>query len=126
MRAARFAVELDFDIEFTTRRAIEGRSRGLEVIAKERVRDELVKVLMSPRAAKGVIMFEELGLLEYILPELREGMAARAVRRVHHDHTMRHRMREAMAFVGEADHPGDRENAKEKELQISQMSADAA
>ncbi len=74
MRAVRFAAELDFEIEFGTRRAIEERSRGLEVIAKERIRDELVKVIMSPRAAKGIIMLEELGLLEFVLPELRGGI----------------------------------------------------
>ncbi len=74
MRAVRFSTELDFEIEFNTRRAIEDRSRGLEMIAKERVRDELVKVIMTPRAAKGIIMLEELGLLGSVLPELREGI----------------------------------------------------
>ena len=47
---------------------------GLEVIAKERVRDELEKIIMSPGAAKGIILLEELGLLQYVLPELREGL----------------------------------------------------
>ncbi len=74
MRAVRFSAELDFEIEFNTRRAIENRSRGLEVITKERIRDELVKVIMAPHAAKGIIMLEELGLLGYVLPELREGI----------------------------------------------------
>jgi putative nucleotidyltransferase with HDIG domain len=74
MRAVRFAVELDFDIAFATRRAIIECARELEAIAKERVRDELVKILMAPRAAKGIVMLEELGLLPFILPELREGI----------------------------------------------------
>ncbi len=74
MRAVRFAVELDFEIELNTRRAIEKKSRELEVIAKERVRDELVKMIMAPRAAKGILLLEELGLLNYVLPELREGL----------------------------------------------------
>ncbi len=74
MRAVRFSVQLDFEIEFNTRRAIEARSRELELIAKERVRDELVKILMTSRAAKGILSLEELGLLEYVLPEFREGL----------------------------------------------------
>jgi poly(A) polymerase/tRNA nucleotidyltransferase (CCA-adding enzyme) len=74
MRAVRFAMQLDFEIELATRRAIEKLSRELEVIAKERVRDELSKMLMTPRAAKGIILLEELGLLQFILPELREGL----------------------------------------------------
>ena len=74
MRAVRFAVELDFEIEPATRRAVEKLAGELEMIAKERVRDELIKILMTPRAAKGIILLEELGLLKYILPELREGL----------------------------------------------------
>jgi tRNA nucleotidyltransferase (CCA-adding enzyme) len=74
MRAVRFAVELDFEIEPATRAAIKKLSRELEIIAKERIREELNKILMTPRAAKGIILLEELGLLAYILPELREGL----------------------------------------------------
>lgn len=74
MRAVRFAVELDFATEPKTRRAIEKLSNELEVIAKERIRDELTKILMTPNAAKGIILLEELGLLKHVLPELREGL----------------------------------------------------
>ena len=74
MRAVRFAVELDFEIELATRRAIEKMAGGLEEIAKERVRDELQKMLMTQNAAKGIILLEELDLLRYVLPELREGL----------------------------------------------------
>lgn len=74
MRAVRFSVELDFEIEMNTRRAIVKLAGGLEAIAKERVRDELTKIVMTPNAAKGVIVLEELDLLRYVLPELREGI----------------------------------------------------
>lgn len=74
MRAVRFSVQLDFEIELATRRAIEKRSRELELIAKERVRDELAKIIMTSRAAKGILSLEELGLLQYVLLELREGL----------------------------------------------------
>jgi poly(A) polymerase/tRNA nucleotidyltransferase (CCA-adding enzyme) len=74
MRAVRFATELGWEIELNTRRAIEKCSHGLEAIAKERIRDELLKMIMSPNAAKGILLLEELGLLQYVLPELREGL----------------------------------------------------
>ncbi|HUC02096.1 MAG TPA: HD domain-containing protein [Candidatus Paceibacterota bacterium] len=74
MRAVRFSAELDFEIEMNTRRAIVKFAGGLEAIAKERVRDELVKIVMTPNAAKGIILLEELDLLRYVLPELREGI----------------------------------------------------
>ena len=63
MRAVRFAVELDFDIEIATRRAVEKLAGGLEMIAKERIRDEFEKMIMSPRAAKGILLLEDLDLL---------------------------------------------------------------
>jgi tRNA nucleotidyltransferase (CCA-adding enzyme) len=56
MRAVRFAVELDFEIELNTRRAIEKLAGGLESIAKERVRDELVKIIMTPNPTRGKIL----------------------------------------------------------------------
>ena len=74
MRAVRFAVELDFEIELNTRRAIEELAGGLEEIAKERIRDEFEKMIMTPQAARGILLLEELDLLRYVLPELREGI----------------------------------------------------
>ena len=74
MRAVRFSTELDFKINLNTRRAVEKLSGLLEAIAKERIRDEFIKILMAPRAAQGVIMLEELNLLKNIIPELREGL----------------------------------------------------
>jgi poly(A) polymerase/tRNA nucleotidyltransferase (CCA-adding enzyme) len=86
MRAVRFSVEFDFEIEMDTRRAIVKLAGGLEAIAKERVRDELVKILMTPNAAKGIILFEELDLLRYVLPELREGIGV--AQNKHHIYTV--------------------------------------
>ena len=74
MRAARFATEFAFEIEPATRRAIVELSGELEMISKERVRDELMKMLMTTRAADGIVLLEELNLLNYVLPELREGI----------------------------------------------------
>jgi tRNA nucleotidyltransferase (CCA-adding enzyme) len=74
MRAVRFAAELDFAIEPETRRAISKLSGELEMIAKERIRDEFAKMMMARDAARGILLLEELGLLKYVLPEAREGL----------------------------------------------------
>jgi len=74
MRAVRFAAELSFDIERETRLAIEKMSGGLEAIAKERIRDEFEKMIMSSGASRGVVLLEELNLLRNVVPELREGL----------------------------------------------------
>jgi len=74
MRAIRFAIELDFEIEQKTAEAIKKHAGLLEIIAKERIRDELIKIIMTSQATKGIELLEELGLLKYVMPELREGI----------------------------------------------------
>ena len=74
MRAARMATELDFEIESATGVAVRGRAGSLEMIAKERIRDEFVKIIATPRAREGVELLHDLGLLAYIMPELEQGI----------------------------------------------------
>lgn len=74
MRAVRFSAQLGFDIEKKTAEAIKNKSSLLQKIAKERIRDELTKLIMAGNASKGVMSLEDLGLLQYVLPELRDGI----------------------------------------------------
>ncbi len=74
IRAVRFSAELSFDIEEKTKAAIEKEAGLIEFIAKERIRDEFVKIIMTEEAKKGLEFLEEFGLLKYIIPELREGI----------------------------------------------------
>jgi tRNA nucleotidyltransferase (CCA-adding enzyme) len=96
LRAVRFAVQLDFEIDRATRSAIEKLSRELEFIAKERIRDEFSKILMTPSAAKGILLLEELGLLQFILPELREGLGVGQNK--HHVYTVFEHNLKALAY----------------------------
>ena len=59
MRAVRFATELGFEIDHATRGAIKDQAGLLEMIAKERIRDEFVKIIMTPRATEGIILLED-------------------------------------------------------------------
>jgi len=70
LRAARFATTLGFTIEEKTAEAIKKNSIWLEAISKERIREEFVKIIMADKAADGVELLQELGLLKYIVPEL--------------------------------------------------------
>jgi len=74
MRAVRFMAQLGFKIEEKTEAAIKKHAGLLEFISKERVRDELSKLLMTDFAADGVRKMLELGLLKLVLPELEEGV----------------------------------------------------
>lgn len=73
IRAVRFASVLDFEIETKTSQAIKKNAPWIQAISKERIRDELLKIVMADKASEGIEMLRELGLLEYIIPELEQG-----------------------------------------------------
>lgn len=73
LRAIRFACELDFSIEPKTFEAIKKNSGLIIFISKERIRDELLKILATEKPAKGMILMKEANLLFRIIPELEKG-----------------------------------------------------
>ena len=70
LRAIRFASQLDFTIEKTSFEAISKNAARIEIISKERIVDELNKIMLTPKPSKGFFLLEKTGLLTYILPEL--------------------------------------------------------
>jgi poly(A) polymerase len=70
MRAARFAAQLGFTVAPEVRRAMTGMAERIEIVSAERVRDELVKLICSPRPRAGLTLLVETGLAERVLPEL--------------------------------------------------------
>lgn len=70
MRAIRIAAELNFKIEEETFQAIKQNATLINKIAKERVSQELLKILASPSPYEGIVIFKDSGLMEEILPEL--------------------------------------------------------
>ncbi len=73
LRAVRFATELQYKIDFKTFQAISAMAEALERVAQERIRDELLKILMSQKPSKGFHLMRKTGLLKCVLPELLEG-----------------------------------------------------
>jgi len=74
LRAIRIAVELGFTIDPATQDAIAANAKHLQQIAVERIRDEFIRVIMSPSPQIGLILSHKLGILRHILPELEEGI----------------------------------------------------
>jgi poly(A) polymerase/tRNA nucleotidyltransferase (CCA-adding enzyme) len=74
MRAVRFSAELGFRIHPATWNAIINNLNGLDVISKERVRDELMKIVASDDPWKGFWFLYQTGLLDHVIPELTEGV----------------------------------------------------
>lgn len=75
-----------FSIEEKTKKAIAKNAKNLEYIAKERIQDELNKILVSDFAAEGIELLRELKLLQYIIPELEKGYGVGQNR--HHIYTI--------------------------------------
>ena len=70
MRAARFASQLDFLVDKNNLEFIKSEKERIEIISKERINDELNKILMSKKPSIGLKVLKESGLLELILPEI--------------------------------------------------------
>lgn len=70
MRAIRFATQLDFTIWPETLDAIKRNAQRIEIITAERIKDELFKIMASPRPSIGWRLLLDTGLLHFILPEL--------------------------------------------------------
>ena len=70
MRAIRFATQLEFSIEKETFAAIERNRKRIEIISKERIIDELNKIVASSKPSTGFILLDKSKLLPLIFPEL--------------------------------------------------------
>ena len=70
MRAARFAAQLNFEIDPEVATAIKDMAGRISIISAERVRDEFTKIIMSNNPRLGLLILVESGLADLILPEL--------------------------------------------------------
>jgi poly(A) polymerase len=70
LRAARFAAQLDFAVDPAVVQAMTQMADRIDIVSAERVRDELVKLLLSPRPRVGLALLVQTGLAEKVLPEL--------------------------------------------------------
>lgn len=70
MRGIRFSAQLGFFLETNTFEAIARNNERISIISKERIADELNKIMMSRKPSVGFILLEKTGLLELIFPEL--------------------------------------------------------
>lgn len=70
MRAIRFATQLNFSIEEECLESIKKQAQRLNIISKERITDELNKIIMSHKPSIGLDLLYKCGLLDLILPQL--------------------------------------------------------
>ena len=72
LRAIRFASQLNFTIEKRTLQAINQYAERIKIVSKERINEELNKLILSPKPSIGFLLLFETGLLKIIFPEMVE------------------------------------------------------
>jgi poly(A) polymerase len=70
MRAVRLATQIDFNIALDTQLAIREQAQLIQNVSWERIRNELIKILLSEHAVIGIDLLQDSHLLKYILPEV--------------------------------------------------------
>jgi tRNA nucleotidyltransferase (CCA-adding enzyme) len=103
LRAVRFSCQLGFTIEKKTAEAVHALSANLARISKERIRDEVEKLIMTEHAAEGIRELERMGLLANIFPEVREGIGVGQNK--HHTFTVFEHNVKALEYAAKKNYP---------------------
>jgi putative nucleotidyltransferase with HDIG domain len=72
LRAIRFASQLDFKIDIECLKSIRSLSERIKIVSRERITDELNKILLSPSPSRGLKLLKSTNLIEHVFPELIE------------------------------------------------------
>jgi poly(A) polymerase len=70
LRAVRFAARFDYQIDGATLVAIQGLAEQIRAVSRERVRDELTRMLTEGHGRRAFLLLDETGLLREVLPEI--------------------------------------------------------
>ncbi|MBI1888968.1 MAG: CCA tRNA nucleotidyltransferase [Candidatus Spechtbacteria bacterium] len=103
MRAVRLATELGFEIEQKTFEAVKQNAHLINLIAKERVRDELIKIIDAKNAYDGILLLQRSGLLRLTIPELEAGVGV--AQNKHHIYTVFEHNTLSLKWAAEHDYP---------------------
>ncbi|HEY5511239.1 MAG TPA: HD domain-containing protein [Prolixibacteraceae bacterium] len=90
MRAIRFAAQLSFRIEEETFAAIAKQADRINILSKERISDELNKIILSDKPSIGFKLLEMCGLLKIILPEIQNLKGRDSIQGIHHKDNFYH------------------------------------
>ena len=102
IKAIRLSCQLDFQIEPTTFKSIQQNAPSLKRIASERIRDEFIKIIMTSRAAKGVLLLEQSHLLHQFIPELEKGIGV--TQNKHHIYPVWEHLWRALDYAAKKDY----------------------
>lgn len=90
LRAIRFASELGFEIEKKTFAAIIRRKERLSIVSQERITDEFLKILSSPKPSIGLKLMHDTGVMRIVFPEVEEMTGVEQREDYHHKDVLFH------------------------------------
>ncbi len=90
MRAIRFASQLNFEIEEESFLAINRNAHRIQIVSKERVVEELNKIILSPKPSVGFDLLDKSGLLAYVFPQLLKLKGSETVNGIGHKDNFYH------------------------------------
>jgi putative nucleotidyltransferase with HDIG domain len=92
MRAFRFASQLNFKIDQNTFNAAAVMSERLKIVSQERITDEFMKILLSPKPSIGLKLLHESGVMQNVFPELSNMAGVDQRKDFHHKDVFYHTM----------------------------------
>lgn len=101
MRAIRQATQLGFEVDEATVAAIPATMESFRKVSAERIRDELLKMLVAPKPSRGLELMRRTGLLAEVLPEV-AGTVGQVQNRFHKHDVYQHLLATVDAIVPEA------------------------
>jgi poly(A) polymerase len=93
MRAVRFTARFNLHIEERTLRAITTKAERITIVSKERISDEFLKILETPKPSIGLKLLYETRLANYVLPELVEMAGVEQRKDYHHKDVFLHTLK---------------------------------
>jgi tRNA nucleotidyltransferase/poly(A) polymerase len=93
MRAIRFASQLHFQIHADTLEGIRRKADRISIVSKERVTDEFLKILASPKPSVGLMLLHETGLAKPVFPELVDMVGVEQRKDYHHKDVFLHTLK---------------------------------
>ena len=92
MRAAYFASKLGFKIQDNCRKSIKKQGSRIDIVSKERIRDEFIKILRTDKPSIGLVILQKTGLMKIIFPEIHVMYGMDQTKEWHHKDIFAHTM----------------------------------